>query len=111
MVRRAGTRMKLNKHYFLILVVVCAMFICSLLVFYLQNTSALKKVLAEQNQQDFTLTLQDDADITELSKKYSFMYDLLAYKVIYDDKNIFRLMKDTRSIDIPMYSEGLHQRQ
>lgn len=106
MVRRAGTRMKLNKHYFLILVVVCAMFICSLLVFYLQNTSALKKVLAEQNQQDFTLTLQDEADITELSKKYSFMYDLLAYKVIYDDKNIFRLMKDTRSIDIPMYSEG-----
>lgn len=98
--------MKLKKQYPLVLVVVCAMFICTLLVFYLQNISSIKKILEQQNQQDFTLVLQRE-EISDLSNKYSFTYDPLTYKVIYDGENVYRLMRTTRSIDIPMYSEGV----
>jgi len=99
--------MKLNKQYPLVLVVVFSMFICSLLVFYLQNLSSVKNVLAGQNQQDFTLILQKEGIIEDLSSEYSFTYEPLTYKVIYGENNIFRVMKNTRSIDIPMYSEGV----
>lgn len=99
--------MKLNKQYPLVLVVVFSMFICSLLVFYLQNLSSVKNVLAGQNQQDFTVILQKEGIIEDLSSEYSFTYEPLTYKVIYGENNIFRVMKNTRSIDIPIYSEGV----
>jgi len=86
--------MKLNKQYPLVLVVVFSMFICSLLVFYLQNLSSVKNVLAGQNQQDFTLILQKEGIIEDLSSEYSFTYEPLTYKVIYGENNIFRVMKN-----------------
>lgn len=107
MVREGVHLMKFKKQYPLVLVVVCAVFICTLLVFYLQSIDSIKKVLAHQNQQDFTLTLHDEGIITDLSNKYSFSYDPMTYKVIYDEKNVYRIMQNTRHIDIPLYSEGV----
>ncbi|MFT9817362.1 FtsX-like permease family protein [Lysinibacillus sp. NPDC056185] len=98
--------MTFKKQYPLVLVVACAVFICTLLVFYLQGTNSIKKALEHQNQQDFTLNLQGE-EITDLSNKYSFTYDPVTYKVIYDEKNVYRIMQNTRNIDIPIYSEGL----
>lgn len=107
MVREGVHLMKFEKQYPLVLVVVCAVFICTLLVFYLQSIDSIKKVLAHQNQQDFTLTLLDEEIITDLSNEYSFSYDPMTYKVIYDEKNVYRIMQNTRHIDIPLYSEGV----
>jgi len=106
MVRRGVHLMTFKKQYPLVLVVACAVFICTLLVFYLQGTNSIKKALEHQNQQDFTLILQGE-EITDLSNKYSFTYDPVTYKVIYDEKNVYRIMQNTRNIDIPIYSEGL----
>lgn len=98
--------MTFKKQYPLVLVIACAVFICTLLVFYLQGTNSIKKSLEHQNQQDFTLIVQGE-EITELSNNYSFTYDPVAYKVIYDEKNVYRIMQNTRNMDIPIYSEGL----
>ncbi|MGE8004564.1 hypothetical protein [Lysinibacillus sp. NPDC093216] len=98
--------MTFKKQYPLVLVVACAVFICTLLVFYLQGTNSIKRALEHQNQQDFTLILQGE-EITDLSNKYSFTYDPVTYKVIYDEKNVYRIMQNTRNIDIPIYLKGL----
>lgn len=98
--------MRVKKQFPLVMVVACAVFICTLLVFYLQNIDSIKKVQEHQHQQDFTLILQG-GEITDLSNHYSFTYDPVTYKVIYDEKNVYRVMPNTRSIDIPIYLEGV----
>ncbi|MGE7695777.1 FtsX-like permease family protein [Lysinibacillus sp. NPDC094177] len=98
--------MRVKKQYPLLMVVACAVFICTLLIFYLQSINSIKKVQEHQNQQDFTLILQGE-EITDLSNKYSFTYDPVTYKVIYDGRNVYRIMHNKRNIDIPLYSEGV----
>ncbi|MFJ7954077.1 FtsX-like permease family protein [Lysinibacillus sp. NPDC096418] len=118
--------MKIKKQYqnlSLVIVVACAVFICTLLVMYLSTTYSIKETLDRQNQQDFSLTLKEEAtnyqskletakaDISErivdFSNKYSFKYNSVNYKVIYDGNYIYRVMNTKRSIDVPIYSEGV----